>query len=136
MKEKTKNILRIILISIVLGITLGTSCAFAADDEGEHRTPSDSQYVIKDSDKWNPGKDPDWDSGIKAKIGKIAGAIRNVGIVVLLGTTIILGIKYMTASVDGKADLKKSMIPYFIGSMLLIIGGEIVSLIYDIAGEI
>ena len=49
----------------------------------------------------------------------IIAVIRTIGIIVTVITLMIMGIKYMTASVEERADYKKSMIPYLIGAVLI-----------------
>jgi hypothetical protein len=61
--------------------------------------------------------------------GQIIGLIRAIGAVVAVGILIVLGIKYMTASAEGKADFKSSMIPYLVGAVLVFAGSWVASAI-------
>ena len=45
----------------------------------------------------------------------------------------ILGIKYMIGSVEEKAEYKKTMMPYIIGTTILFAASTIVSIIYNVA---
>lgn len=49
----------------------------------------------------------------------VLGAIQNIGTFTAVGILMILGIKYMLGSTEEKASYKKSMLPYFIGAILL-----------------
>ena len=45
----------------------------------------------------------------------VISVIRIIGIIVTVITLLIIGIKYMTSSIEERAEYKKSMIPYLIG---------------------
>ena len=66
---------------------------------------------------------PSSDSEIIKNVGN-----QVIGVVVSVIVAIILGIKYMLGSVDQKAEYKKTMLPYAIGSAL-IFGASMVSYI-------
>lgn len=68
--------------------------------------------------------------------GNILGIVSFVGGFVAVGCLIILGIKYMTGSLEEKADYKKTMIPYLIGIVLLFSITVIVPAIYDMIKSI
>lgn len=71
-------------------------------------------------------------SGFETFGGSIAGVIQIIGTMVSVGTMIILGIRYVAASADEKAEYRERMIPYFIGAVLLFGASNIVSIIYKI----
>ena len=56
---------------------------------------------------------------ITEKASFILTIITNVGIVLAILMSAILGIKYMLGSLEEKAEYKKDLLPYFIGSILL-----------------
>ena len=64
----------------------------------------------------NPSSTPDVNVDF---VDKLAGIIRTIGIFVAVGVIMIIGIKYMTGSLEEKANYKKSMFPYLIGCVLL-----------------
>ena len=47
----------------------------------------------------------------------------------------LLGIKYMTGSVEEKADYKKSMIPFLIGTVLIVAVGTIIRIVNDLTSQ-
>lgn len=63
--------------------------------------------------------------------GKIVNVIQVVGILVAIVVILVIGIKYMTGSVEQKAEYKKTMIPYVVGAVLLVAGTSIVKIIYS-----
>ena len=72
-----------------------------------------------DPDEWKPDdlqyEDVDEVVDIAATIVEI---IRIVGIIVAVITLLILGIKYMTGSIQEKAEYKNKMLPYLIGVVI------------------
>lgn len=64
--------------------------------------------------------------------GAIIGVLRVVGVVVAVITLSIIGLKYMMGSTSDKAEYKKTMIPFLIGAGLLLIGTQLVGVLYDL----
>lgn len=76
--------------------------------------------VLDDPSKYNPSNSSSTDdSEATTIISDILSAITSVGIVIAVVIVAILGVKYMLGSVEEKAEYKKDLIPYFIGSILL-----------------
>lgn len=76
--------------------------------------------VLDDPSKYNPSNSNSTDDSEAATIiDKILSLITTVGTVVSVLMLAILGVKYMLGSVEEKAEYKKDLIPYFIGSILL-----------------
>ena len=61
----------------------------------------------------------------------ILGIVQIVGTFIAIGVSMVIGIKYMVASVEERASYKKTMIPYAIGSVLLFSAVNITSFVYD-----
>lgn len=72
-----------------------------------------------------------------SKIGKVINAIVKLIQVAGSGISVIvvtmLGIKYMMASANEKADIKKQAVPVIIGCVLLFAGANIAGIIADLA---
>ncbi len=66
----------------------------------------------------------------------ILGYIKVIGTFIAVGVLMFLGIKYMTASANEKADIKKSIIPYIIGAIILLVAVNIVPIIANIGNEL
>lgn len=62
---------------------------------------------------------------------KILGIVQIVGTTASIITLIILGIKYMTGSVEEKAEYKKTLMPYLIGAVFVLGATNITKWIYD-----
>ena len=67
--------------------------------------------------------------------GNILGVIQTVGTVAAIVTLIILGIKYMMGSAEEKAEYKKTLVPYVIGAILVLLASNIVKWVFDAAGN-
>lgn len=67
--------------------------------------------------------------------GSIAGVVQIIGTIVSAGALIIIGIRYILASVEEKAEYKERMIPYVIGVVMLFGTTNIVGIIDKIVGN-
>ena len=117
MKKELKIIIKILFILLVL-ITIFMQIKCLADT------------VVSDEDIKKPSTDQDISA---LPIGTIISLVRYIGTVVALVLIMVLGIKYMTASVEQKADYKRTFMPYLIGAILLFAGTNIVAMIYNMA---
>lgn len=52
-------------------------------------------------------------------VEKLVNALRLLGVFLAVGVMMIIGIKYITGSIEEKASYKKTMVPYLIGCVLL-----------------
>ena len=66
------------------------------------------------------------------KANIIIGIIQAIGSIVALIALIIIGIKYMVAGVEEKADYKSTMMPYIIGCAMLFVVSNLVAFIYNL----
>ena len=136
--KQTKKLKGIIIITIILAMILIFSQAkvYASEEGG---LEEDSSEAILDTNKFNPGGvgDAFGDAGGLVDMGgTLIGIIRVIGIIVTVVTLMILGIKYMTGSVQEKADYKKTMIPYLIGVALFFSLSQIIPIIIDFASTL
>lgn len=65
-------------------------------------------------------------------IENIEFLIRTIGLTIAAGALMIIGIKYVTGSVEEKAEYKKTMMPYLIGCFILMGASTITPKILDI----
>ena len=73
---------------------------------------------------------------LKTEGGKIVGIIQMIGTITSVGMITVLGIKYMLGSVEQKAEYKKTMIPYLIGTILIFGFSNITQIIYEWASKL
>ena len=117
-------------LSVFLGFSAGIMIGISfnamvmAKEEFEIETISN----VKIADVIDPTKDigaydkviTDQSSNKVMDMGnKIIGAIQLIGSIVSVLTLVVLGIKYMMASVEEKANVKESLTPYFIGCIVV-----------------
>ena len=100
---------------------------------GTHLEDPGSNDVTENPSAFKPGSISQQDTDtIISKANKILGIITNVGVVISVITTLILGIKFMMGSVQEKAEYKKSMMPYLIGVVFLLSTSIIVKIIANL----
>ena len=73
---------------------------------------------------------------LKERGGRIVGTIQIVGTIAAVGMATVIGIKYALGSAEQKAEYKKTMLPYLIGTILIFAFSNITQLIYKWAIEI
>ena len=116
MNKKTMKIIGI--LAIVLCVVMSIMPVFAAVDAESFIDGMDDQTI---------------DNGqIQSIGGKIIHTITNIGMVVAVAVLVVLGIKYMMGSAEEKAEYKKTLIPYFIGALLIFSAAAIVKVISSI----
>lgn len=75
-----------------------------------------------------------------AGIGQIGGSILNiiqlVALISGIAASIILGIKYMYSAPGDKAEVKKRMLPFIIGAVLVFGATGLVDLVYVVASTL
>lgn len=114
---KISNIAFIIIIVQILFIIL-SNCAFvnATDMKGIYTAPEGASTVTD-------------------KAGKILGYITAIGVSIGVIMIAVMGFKYITSSPEGKADLKRQLIPYFIGAVILTSGSTFIGIIANTASS-
>ena len=65
-------------------------------------------------------------------VKKILGMLNVLGVVILIITIVLLGIKYMAGTIEQKAEYKSTMMPILVGSILLFALSTIINLVYSI----
>ena len=58
--------------------------------------------------------------------------ISTIGSIISVIVLIIIGIKYMIGSVQEKAEYKKTLMPYFIGAVLVFAASTIAGIVYSV----
>ena len=84
-----------------------------------------------DYDPSNGGLSASDKNAIKKKTGIILGWLRNISVIVSVIAIMVVGLKYILASVDERAKYKETLIPIVIGAIMAISGTTIVSFIYE-----
>ncbi len=89
-----------------------------------------------DPNEWKPDnlQMEDYDEVVDVAVVIIA-VIRYVGVAVSIIVLLIIGIKYMTGTVQEKAEYKKTMIPYLIGVFIFFALSQILPVIIGLIAE-
>lgn len=74
-------------------------------------------------------------SGLDTTVSNIIGIIQFICYAAAVIMIVILGVKFMTASPDGKAEIKKSAIIYVVGAVLVFAAGALLTLVRNVAGQ-
>lgn len=101
LNKKVMKVLSIVLLVVVVFMTMGNSVFAAVTDD-----------FNQDSTITNPEA--------KTLANTILGALTWLGVAIAIGMLIYLGIKYVTSSPDGKADLKGKLGVYILGLVLIL----------------
>ena len=67
--------------------------------------------------------------------GSILGIVKVVGIMIAVGMLIVLGIRYVIASANDKAEIKKSAVGYIIGAVIIFAAVGILQVIETFASN-
>jgi len=65
-------------------------------------------------------------------VGRITGLVKWASVIGAIIMLTVLGVKYMMGSLSEKAQYKKSMVPWVVGIILVVVSSTIVDVIYDI----
>lgn len=80
---------------------------------------------------YNPGNNTG--SAKLSNIGnKVLGILNFVGAFVAVAMLMIIGVKFMTASIEEKAKYKSTMFPYILGAILLFSGTTFLNVVYKL----
>lgn len=69
-------------------------------------------------------------------LGGILGVVSVIGYAFAVGMLLYVGIKYVMASANEKADLKKGSISYVIGAVIIFGASAIIGILEDLAPEV
>lgn len=106
--KKSTKIIGIVLLAIIILVNMGSSVMAMTVPE-----PDDNVNY----------------QSFETPVKTILGLIKWGGLAVAVGMTMFIGIKYITASPDGKAEIKKTITYYVLGIVLLVSASAIVTAI-------
>lgn len=67
-----------------------------------------------------------------SKVSTILGAAQWIGFIVGVAMIIYIGVKYITAGAGQKAEVKSTMVPLFVGAILVMLAPTIATWIFSI----
>ncbi len=118
MKKALKAILNLICIGFII-MNVMTLISYASPD------------IIDPNKVINGTQNIETPSQMTDRVKTVLGIIQLIGSVFAVVTILLIGIKYITGSVESKAEYKKVMIPYLVGAILLFCTTNLVPLIYN-----
>lgn len=130
MKKNIKFIICFILL-IILIFTLNTS-SFATDSTVSGIINSGQSFIEAGA---NTNAAIPTDDTIRDTSNLIYNVVFIIGVVVMCIWGMVLGIKFITGSVAEQAEVKKSLLPYGAGCIVIICGYIIWKLVVTIAGQ-
>jgi len=87
--------------------------------------------VVGKEDEYKKDTDGSSDTQATEIANVIVWVVRTIGQSIAVIMLLIIGIKYIMGSVEQKAEYKQSMLPYFIGAILIFAGASITQIIYS-----
>lgn len=119
---KINMIFRIVFITLVLGIIFSIGY---------------SSEATFNPGKYYPGTVSKPEAEAVFTIGEKAfGVLKNLATVIAVVTIGIIGLRYMFGSVDQKAEYKSTMMPWFIGAIMVVMITTIIDIIQRFASKI
>ena len=83
---------------------------------------------------------PTGDAGATTKlqgpVQRVIGIVQLICYAAAVILIVILGVKFMTASPDGKAEIKKSAIIYVVGAILVFAAGALLNLLKGVGADV
>ena len=131
--SKTLRKIIIILVIATLSIVFFQTKTYA--DTTDATSTTDTGVIDPDNFKPDPLQD-DEIAPIVSKGATLVSIIRVIGIIVTVVCLMLIGIKYMTGSIEEKADYKKSMIPYLIGVLVFFALSQLLAIIIEFANSL
>lgn len=77
---------------------------------------------------------PSAPNGAAGIAGTVIGVMKWFGYAIAIGMLVYIGIKYIMASANEKADLKNALIKYVIGAVIIVFAVNIADWIFSITG--
>ena len=113
--KKFVKILSIIMLVVMMLVVIGSSVS------AEPTVPTPSNVTIN--------------SSVSNTVNTVLGIVKYGGIVVAVCVAMFIGIKYITASPEGKAEVKKTIMFYVGGIVILLSASAIVAAIQTTLGS-
>ncbi len=123
----------ITIIFMLIVIMAITNVSFAADAIDEKDMTGFD--VIDNLAEWIVDNDITSEK-IQSRAQIVMGIVNVVGVISSVVVLMILGIKYMSSSIEEKAEYKKTFIYYVLGAVLLFVAPTLANIIYNISIQV
>lgn len=123
----------ITIIFMLIVIMAITNVSFAADAIDEKDMTGFD--VIDNLAEWIVDNDITSEK-IQSRAQIVMGIVNVIGVISSVVVLMILGIKYMSSSIEEKAEYKKTFIYYVLGAVLLFVAPTLANIIYNISIQV
>ena len=115
---------KLVIILIICGLFLSSMIPlYAATIDADDVRPNASGIDVATTEIKNTGR-------------KIYSAVFTTGSVVSVAVIAWIGVKYIWASAEERADYKKSLLPYFVGAICVFGASGIANIVYNVGRSI
>ncbi len=134
---KNKKSIKVVSIILLVVILIGTfgSTVFAADGAGAVSNAANTAAGTTAASSIPNPTTPPITGDVNSAVQTILGIIQWGGIVAAVAVAMFIGIKYITASPEGKAEIKKTLGLYVAGVAILLSASGIVTFIKQALGK-
>ncbi len=134
---KNKKFIKVVSIILLVAILLGTfgSTVMAADVTGATTNAGNTVSSVAAAGSIPSPTTPPITGDVNSAVQTILGIIQWGGIVAAVAVAMFIGIKYITASPEGKAEIKKTLGLYVAGVAILLSASGIVTFIKQALGH-
>ena len=135
-----KKIIKIIFcLIIVIALIIMPNQGFAASSSSDNPPPTFGDVLNAGSSFINSGVNSNTivptDESIRATSNLIYNVLPILGILIIIIWGMVLGIKFITGSVEQQAEVKKGLIPYGVGCVIIFGAYTIWSIVVNIASQ-
>ena len=123
LKKRTKKIVCIFILIFII-ITLRNRCMAEWGNRMINTITEEHEDLTNTSNR------------VTKVLGNMAVVTRIVGVTIGMVMLMAIGMKYMAAAPGEKADLKKALIPYVVGAILIFATTGIISIIIKFSAQI
>lgn len=113
-----KSILKILVVFILTILLIANSTyinVFASNPDSDFKKQADDWLNLVKREGEGDSTRGNW-----SNFSDLAGILWGAGVVIVFVCGVILGIKYMFSSADEKANIKESLPPYIIGTVIIL----------------
>lgn len=129
-----KKVLSILMIIVLMLSFMNTSVFAAGEGEGKTTGKVDISFM----ENITPSHTLSTETNAKMQnIGStILTIVTNAAMILAVVIIAVIGVKYMMGSIEEKAEYKKTMMPYFIGAILVFGAGAIGKMVVGIGSSL
>lgn len=125
-----KMVLTLMLIIMIISVCFSNE-AYAA---GSVADDGDS-FINLGKEKYNENKPID-EGALQITSGEIYNLLFTIAVVLAFGVGLVIGIQFITGSVDEKAKIKETLVPYVVGCVVIFSAFTIWKLVIEVGNSV